>query len=151
MIRLKLVLLVFFCCPLLMQAQDLTGTWIGYNEKLYVKLVIIHKGDSVIGYTYDKKPGFCQATFLGIYDKKERYLKGSNMEMLLNSGNHVLSSYELKYIKEFGKEKLHGITNVKSFGRPSAVERFLATDIFLRKENNAVDTIPFMRAFIEKP
>lgn len=33
-------------CPLLTKAQDLTGTWVGRSGMSYVKLVVIHNGDS---------------------------------------------------------------------------------------------------------
>ena len=44
--RINHLILILFTCPLLTKAQDLTGTWVGRSGMSYVKLVVIHNGDS---------------------------------------------------------------------------------------------------------
>ncbi len=139
----------FICCfiPLLGQAQNLTGTWVGHSGIYYVKLVVIHKGDSLVGYTYDKGIGWCQASFLGIYNKDQKSLKGKGVRMLKQSGGHAMGDYQLHYSSSAELEELNGtvqpksmIAKILSFG--------LSSRIFLKKETNGVDTIAFMQSFI---
>ncbi len=101
----------FFASPA--NSQDITGTWVGSSGQEYVKLVVIHKGDSVYGYTYDEGPGFCKATFEGKFDPAESQLKGQGMEMLRNSGTHALAVYKLNYSKEGNAEFLRGPVAIK--------------------------------------
>jgi len=143
-----LLLTLFALSSVMTQAQDLTGTWVGHSGMSYVKLVVIHKGDSLLGYTYDEKPGYCQATFLGLYDSKKKYLKGKGIQMLRNSGGHGLALYDLDYFKQDDREMLNG--TVKSKGALLEFLTFGGSKIFLRKEKNEVDTIAFMQPFIDK-
>ena len=142
------LILILFTCPLLTKAQNLTGTWVGHSDNSFVKLVVIHKGDSLLGYTFDKKPGYCQATFLGIYNRSTKFLSGTNVAMLRNSGEHKLSTYDLNYFKEGGREKLIG--KIKSKENNSPVLALGASRIYLRKEKSDVDTIAYMQPFIDK-
>src|SRR5688500_17401378 len=100
--------------PTFMLGQDLTGTWVGRSSMAFVKLVVIHKGDSLFGYTYDEGPGWCQASFAGHYLKHEKNLKGKGLEILHHSGNHDLGFYNLHYTKREGSEHLDGTVQLKN-------------------------------------
>lgn len=147
MIKLKYLAVLIFACPLFMKAQDLTGTWVGGIDRLYVKLVVIHKGDSLRGYTYDKQDSYCQATFLGNYKSTKKLLTGANVEMINNSGGHILSDYELTYSKKKGRERLIGTMGSKN----NPLTFFMALPkLYLYKQTNEIDTIAFMKPFINK-
>lgn len=103
----KISVLFLFMIPLVVSAQNLTGTWMGYGGGTeFIKMVITHRGDSLFGYTYDEGSGYCKATFLGRYDKKRKRLTGRGIEMIENTPNHVLVDYDLNYISFQGAEYL---------------------------------------------
>ncbi len=137
----------FFALPA--KTQDITGTWVGSSGQEYVKLVVIHKGDSVYGYTYDEGPGFCKATFEGKFDPAASQLKGQGMEMLRNSGTHALAVYKLNYSKEGIAEFLRGPVAMKSkMGRilSFGINGFVQ----LKKYRQEVDTIAYMHQQLER-
>ncbi|MEO5890291.1 MAG: hypothetical protein ABIQ31_08565 [Ferruginibacter sp.] len=144
----KVAGLIFLLLPLNMYCQDLTGTWTGREGGTsYLKLVIIQRGDSCFGYTYDKGPGFCKANFAGSFDKNKRQLKGKGINFIDRSFGHLLAVYDLKYTKDGNDEYLDGRARAKgvgstmlSFGIPSFVE--------LKKITTAVDTTTFTRSRI---
>lgn len=91
-------LIMLLLAPAYSHAQNLTGTWVGYGGGTdFIQMVITHKGDSLFGYTYDEGGGFCKATFKGRYDKVRKRLVGRGIEMIENTPNHVLVSYDLYY------------------------------------------------------
>jgi hypothetical protein len=102
--------------------------------------VVTHKGDTLLGYTYDEGPGFCQATFLGIYDSTQKYLKGRGGEITRTSGGHILAVYKMQYYKDGDREILSGTVQPKS-----ALFEFLSfgpkSRIVLQKENDDRDTV----------
>ena len=50
-------------------AQDLSGTWIGGGGITEVKIVLIKCGKHYVGYTYDHDmAGFCKTNFIAEYD-----------------------------------------------------------------------------------
>lgn len=110
----------------------------------YVKLVVIHQGDSVYGYTYDEGPGYCQATFAGAYKSNKKVLRGKGMQMLRNSGTHGLAVYKLNYSKEGNTEYLSGAVGMKD-GLSLLLTFGMGSPLYLKKESNAVDTIAYMR------
>ncbi len=137
----------FFALPV--RSQDITGTWVGSSGQEYVKLVVIHKGDSVYGYTYDEGPGFCKATFVGKFDPGASQLKGQGMEMLRNSGTHGLAVYKLNYSKEGNEEFLRGPVAMKD--KMARILSFGINDfVQLKKFRQEVDTIAFMQKQLER-
>lgn len=145
----KHLILILSLSPLFILAQDLTGTWVGYSRMEYVRLVVVHKEDSILGYTYDEGPGWCRATFSGLYNSKTKHLKGKGMEMLNQSGDHGLAVYLLDYFKREGREMLKGAVEPKR----TLLQLFSLSEssqIFLHKENSEIDTLDFMRPFIAR-
>jgi hypothetical protein len=137
----------FFALPV--RSQDITGTWVGSSGQEYVKLVVIHKGDSVYGYTYDEGPGFCKATFEGKFDPGASQLKGQGMEMLRNSGTHGLAVYKLNYLKEGNDEFLRGPVAMKD--KMARILSFGINDfVQLKKFRQEVDTIAYMHKQLER-
>src|SRR5690349_19770029 len=94
---------IILCCilPAVSFSQNLTGTWEGSGGgTTYIKMVVRHRGDSVIGYTYDEGNGFCKALFLGFYDESAKRLTGRGTKMLEHTSNHVLVNYDLIYSRQ---------------------------------------------------
>jgi hypothetical protein len=140
--RVRLIFLLLF--PACLFGQSLTGTWIGRESgQAYLKLVIVQKGDSCFGYTYDEGPGFCKANFAGRFDEETQKLKGRGTGFIERSRDHVLATYSLNYIKEDGEEYLEG--KVGTTGVAGALLS-LAMPVFaqLKKISERIDTTVFM-------
>lgn len=134
--------------------QDITGTWEGSSPALgckYAKLVIIQCGNRYIGYTYDSDPGFCQAHFVGRFDKETGRLEGKNDGMIRKSFDHIQSRYKLRYKRlNNGIHTLEGTIHPKagalrvmSFGIGSRVE--------YKRTSTEVDTTDYMRRCLANP
>lgn len=147
--KLIFVFLLFSFMPRYIQGQNLTGTWVGHSSMDFLKLVIIHQGDSVFGYTYDEGPGWCQASFIGHYQRGEKHLKGKGIELLGHSGDHEVGLYKLKYVRHEGKEHLNGTVQLK-LPAWSIFRYGLPTQVFLHRDKTEVDTIAYMRSIIDK-
>ncbi|MFZ1528863.1 MAG: hypothetical protein WAT19_08935 [Ferruginibacter sp.] len=143
-----LLFLLFFCQNSF--SQNLTGTWEGTTSGEYCRLVIVQKGDSCFGYTYDTGMGYCKANFEGIYNDSTRKLKGTNTSFIAKTALHGLSSYKLNYSKSGETEYLQGsafakrtITKILSFGLPMNTR--------YRKISNEVDTTELIAAKMRQP
>ena len=144
----KIIFLISFCLPLAVLSQNLTGTWEGSGGgTTYIKMVIRHRGDSLFGYTYDEGHGYCKATFIGRYDKKQKNLTGHGVKMIERTPNHVLVDYDLVYSKEprgeFLREKMGEEGFIQSLFGPSSRE-------YLKKTSNKVD-LPQPASRLTKP
>jgi hypothetical protein len=137
--------LLFLLIPLNIFSQDLTGTWIGTagTGAPYLKLVIMQKGDSCYGYSYDEGPGFCKANFEGKFDRERQKLRGRGTSFIAKSFGHSLAVFNLNYSKDEESEYLDGTIGAKgagavilSFGIPSFAQ--------LKKITTRVDTTWFM-------
>lgn len=132
----KFTWLFVLAFPLSVFSQNLTGTWEGSGGGVtFIRMVVKHRGDSLFGYTYDEGGGYCQATFLGRYDRSRKRLIGRGNEMIENSGSHVLTKYNLVYSKEPGGEFLR-----ENVGEPGLFERLLGGDSrqYLKKISNRI-------------
>lgn len=133
----KLILMIFFCTPLAVLSQNITGTWEGSGGgTTYIKMVITHKGDSLYGYTYDEGGGYCKATFLGRYSRTQKRLIGSGIRMIERTPNHVLVDYDLVYSKEPDGEFLR-----ENIGETGFLEKLFGprSRQYLMKTSNKVD------------
>lgn len=138
----RLILLLLL--PAGLFGQSLTGTWIGRETgAAYLKLVIIQKGDSCFGYTYDEGPGFCKANFAGRFDTETQRLKGRGTSFIERSPDHVLAFYSLNYIKEDGAEWLEG--KVGTNGVAGALLSLAMPGLAqLKKISEKIDTTGYM-------
>lgn len=105
----NILLAVFFLVPCTLFGQDLTGTWIGKGGgTTYIKLVVRHNNDSLIGYTYDEAydGSWCKATFFGYFSKGQRRVVGKGGELIEWKGSHVVTTYDWVYSKEGDGEYL---------------------------------------------
>jgi hypothetical protein len=131
--------------PLFSAAQDLSGTWEGNSSGSYTKMVVIQKGDSLFGYTYDRdRGGSCKVTFAGKFNQVSQNLKGRGMHMLEKSGSHTMCVFNLKYRIEGSEEFLRGSVNYKNvlLNVLSFMPNFI---LELKKVSNSIDTISYMR------
>lgn len=95
------VALIFFFSFLELQAQNLTGTWVGEGGGTeYIKLVIRHRGDSLVGYTYDRADGYCYASFFGRYIASQKRVIGEGGELLEHTPNHGLTDYDWVLVRK---------------------------------------------------
>jgi hypothetical protein len=137
-------LILLLLLPAGLFGQSLTGTWIGRETgAAYLKLVIIQKGDSCFGYTYDEGPGFCKANFAGRFDTETQRLKGKGTSFIERSPDHVLAFYSLNYIKEDGDEWLEG--KVGTTGVAGALLSLAMPGLAqLKKISEKIDTTGYM-------
>lgn len=132
-----------FLIPAKLSGQDITGTWESIDRREYYKLVVIQKGDSLFGYTYDTGMGYCKANFMGTYDSASKKLKGTNTSFIEKTPAHSLCNYKLYYSKRGEEEYLTGaayakkiLTKVLSMGLPMSTK--------YKKVSTAADTTAFM-------
>lgn len=134
--------------------QDLTGTWEGASPGLgakYAKLVIIQCGNQYIGYTYDSGPGFCQAHFIGSFDKESGRLEGKNDGMIRKSIEHTQSRYNLKYTRlDNGIHTLEGSVHPKS-GALRVISFGIGSRVEYKRTSTEVDTTDYMRRCLANP
>ncbi len=129
-----LTLAILFVFPFCGEAQNLTGTWVGAGGGTdYIKLVIRHREDSLVGYTHDIIDGFCYASFSGAYSPVRKRVTGRGGILLEHSPNHVLTDYDWNFVRrpdgdylvansDAGDAIIEGILNI--FGKePSRHER----------------------------
>jgi len=135
------ILLLLFGFNATVFAQDLTGTWRGlFND---FKLVLIQKGDSLFGYSYDTGMGFCEAHFLGSFQQEKKLIKGENTGFIRRTASHGLSSYSLMYSADAGGEYLKGSIGAK--GTALKILSFgMRERVAYKKVSNRVDTTTFM-------
>jgi hypothetical protein len=144
----KILLFIFLCMPMLVLCQDLTGTWEGSGGgTTYIRMVITHTGDSLVGYTYDEGSGYCKATFLGTYNSARKRLVGSGITMIERTPNHVLVDYDLRYSKEEDGEYLR-----ERSGSGLLQEIFGSTSapLYLKRTSRVVDD-PYTKKIIKTP
>ncbi|MEJ7627902.1 MAG: hypothetical protein WKF35_13635 [Ferruginibacter sp.] len=149
----KIISLIFFFSPLVAFCQNLTGTWEGNGGGVtYIKLVVKHRGDSLYGYTYDEGGGYCKATFAAIYYPGKKRLIGNGVKMLINSGTHALTDYDLIYSKEPGGEFLR-----ENIGEVGFLDRLFGNSSrqYLKKVSNKTEipnkTDPETKRTVIKP
>jgi hypothetical protein len=143
----QLLLLLYLCLVLQTQGQNLSGTWVGSsgNSADYVRLELIHIGDSLYGTSYDEGGGFCKANFSASYNAKNVYLKGKCIDFIDRTPNHSLVEYSLYYSKSGANEYLKGTSRLKSI-LAKLLTMGMGSPTILRKVSDRVDTTVFMRA-----
>lgn len=141
-----LFILFFFQFSLIGLCQNLTGTWVGTSGSTpYVKLVIIHQGDSCYGYTYDEGDGYCRANFAGKFERSQQKLSGKTVDFIERTQNHSLAAYILKYSRWNDKQYLRGSIKIKGI---LGIILPSFSSVELRKISDEVDTTKFMIAKI---
>ncbi len=132
-------------------AQNLTGTWEGAGGSGggYCKMVILHIGDSLFGYTYDVGMGYCKANFSGEYNNSTKKLTVKNIDFIERKGPHSLSIYNLNYSENGTTEFLKGRISAKTVGA-KLLSFGLPTQVHYRKINQAIDTTVLIAATIEQ-
>lgn len=139
----KHIYLLTLCCLYFTSSltQDLSGTWQGiYNN---FKMVLVQKGDSLFGYTYDTGLGFCEANFIGYFKSTTKLLKGENTSFIRRTASHSLSSYMLNYSTDSGGEYLKGTIGAK--GTVMKIMSFgMRERVAYKKVSNEVDSTDFM-------
>ncbi len=147
----KLILFFIYLLPLYASAQNLTGTWIGDEGKgTFLKLVIVHIGDSCYGYTYDEGGGgYCRATFAGAYQGKNKLLRGRGLVLSEATADHELAAYKLNYSRRAGEDYLTGSVTGQSFlsGLLSIGSLSAAT---LKRVTEVVDSTPYIMSTIRR-
>ncbi len=138
-------LLLFFTA----KSQDLTGTWEGNTMGDYCKIVIVHIGDSLFGYTYDTGMGYCKADFVGSYDSSLNKVKGQNTEFIERTLSHTKSVYTLYYSKQGNTEYLKGRAAPKSVAG-KILSFGMAMPIQYTRRSSKVDTIRLIAAALKK-
>ncbi len=139
--------------PLWMNAQtvNLTGTWEGSGGGAsYVKMVLVHTGDSCYGYTYDSGPGFCRANFAGKFSQGKLLLTGAGVSMIEKTFEHSLARYRLHYSASGQTSWLSGGIRPKSAAM-QILSLGIGAPVSLRRITSAVDTTPFMAAKLNHP
>ncbi len=127
-------------------AQNLTGTWEGAGGGSgYCKMVILHIGDSLFGYTYDTGMGYCKANFSGIYDDATKKLVAKNIDFIERKGPHSLSIYHLNYSASGTTAFLNGRISAKTVGA-KLLSFGLPFPISYRKLSDDVDTTKLIAA-----
>lgn len=124
---LPIAMLIFSIAQI--DAQNLTGVWESNEGKLYAKIVMVHVGDSVFGYTYDVEMGHCMNNFSGTYNKQTKELKGKDISIIERTFGHTPSRYKLHYHDQSKEELLSGnafakgaLMTLASFGLPKPVK-----------------------------
>jgi hypothetical protein len=129
MLRCLLSMAIFVFVITKTHAQNLTGIWESNEGKEYAKIVMVHIGDSVFGYTYDRDGmGYCTNNFSGKYNKQTKEFKGKDLSVIARSFGHTPSRYRLNYKNYGDKEMLSGnafakgaLMTLASFGLPIPV------------------------------
>lgn len=128
-------------------AQNLTGTWIGRaNPNDYIRLELIHIGDSVYGMAYDEGGGgFCRTDFAGSFAVSGKRLRGRTENFIDRTPNHTLTDYSMRFEKRDDADYLTGIVRPRStFAKILTLG--MGTPAILRRIRDEVDTTAFMRA-----
>lgn len=127
-------------------SQNLTGTWEGRGGGSdYCKLVIVHVGDSLYGFTYDTGMGYCKCNFAGKYNDSLKKLNGTNTSVIEKTLTHSMSSYRLNYSKEGDREFLKGGVGAKSVGA-KILSFGLSQPVSYTKTAEEADTTVYMAA-----
>ncbi len=147
----KYLLCLLMSLPGSIAAQNLTGTWVGDEGRgTFLKLVIVHIGDSCYGYTYDEGGGgYCRANFAGRVSGRKQQLRGSGFQMIEGTKDHELANYQLGYRKIDGQDYLIGPISGQSFLTNILNIATVATAT-LRRESEAVDSTPFIMAVLRR-
>lgn len=144
---------IIFSLLILLQAktysQNLTGTWEGTGGGSdYCKLVIVHVGDSLFGFTYDTGMGYCKCNFAGKYNDSLKKLNGVNPSVIEKRLFHTMSAYKLTYSKKGDKEYLKGGAGAKSTGA-KILSFGLMQPVSYTKVKDEIDTTPFIAARLQ--
>lgn len=127
-------------------SQNLTGTWEGTGGGSdYCKLVIVHVGDSLFGFTYDTGMGYCKCNFTGKYNDSLKKLNGVNPSVIEKTLFHTMSAYKLTYSRKGDKEYLKGGAGAKSTGA-KILSFGLMQPVSYTKVKDEIDTTPFIAA-----
>ncbi len=100
----------FLVIALQAKSQLLSGTWEGaVNGGAYLKLQIVHTGDTCFGFRYDDIiKGKNKATLFGIYDAETDMLTGRAAKLSDLTGEEDIYNISLTYTVNNGEEYLIG-------------------------------------------
>lgn len=130
-------------------SQNLTGTWEGTGGGSdYCKLVVVHVGDSLFGFTYDTGMGYCKCNFAGKYNDSLKKLNGVNPSVIEKTLFHTMSSYKLTYSRKGDKEYLKGGAGAKSTGA-KILSFGIMQPVSYTKVKDEIDTTPFIAARLQ--
>jgi len=129
------------------QAQDLTGTWVGYGGGDDIKLVLVRAGDEYVGYASDDNGrSSCKTNFSARFRSSDQRLRGGGHSFIHRDPGHVLTQYDLTYSRYSNHEdrlsgtlRLKGALNILSFG---------GVPVELKRISRSVDTTVFMQRAI---
>ncbi len=140
------LLIVLFICFFAMSSssQNLTGTWEGGGQSQKHRLVVIQKGDTLIGYIYEKSIGYCTADFKGMFYPSQKRVTGEGVRFINKSLLHSLSVYSWRYSVMDSKEFLIGTLQVKGLlgGAKVAMQ--------MSRISESVDTTAYMAKFLNQ-
>jgi hypothetical protein len=99
-------------------AQRLTGTWVGDIDKdEFLQVNIVEVGNKLCGYTWDykytNKKDYCKAYFSGGYNEEKSSWFVNGYSFMENSGEHVLMQLTFRLDFEKGQTVLNGYCRVK--------------------------------------
>ena len=88
------------CGDMLLQAQDITGTWEGrLDGRQFLQLNIVQVGKVVCGYSWDhdniNTKSYCMARFMGRLDEVENEWVLTGYSFIEQSGDHDLMTFEV--------------------------------------------------------
>jgi hypothetical protein len=148
----NLLLGLLLLLPGLVFSQNLTGTWIGDEGRgTFLKLVIVHIGDSCYGYTYDEGGGgYCRADFAGRVNGRKKQLAGTGMKLLEATRDHELANYKLTYHKIDGEDYLIGPVTGQSFFQNLLGNIATLATATLKRESEVIDSTKYILATLRR-
>lgn len=131
---------------MLLQAQDITGTWEGrLDGRQFLQLNIVQVGKVVCGYSWDhdniNAKSYCMARFMGRLDEVENEWVLTGYSFIEQSGDHDLMTLRI-YLKTGpnGKKTIEGWSAYPG-GYISFLSRRLGPQILLNKVSDAPSEI----------
>lgn len=122
-------ILVFFVCPITIQAQSIEGRWEGTMGDEILQLTIVKDKGTICGYSYDYKiadrKDHCKAYFSGAFSEAINAWILNGTSFIENSGTHVLMQMRLREVNYLGSRILSGIVLPQSGSGISALSNYL--------------------------
>jgi len=137
------LLLIFL--NLMLQAQNITGSWEGIMIDEYFKMNVVQSKNELCGYTYDvvldSRKSHCKSYFLGQYNKSSKMWVITGTHFIENSGDHVLMTIRLWRVGNTEKNILRGnVSTSSAFTDLFGLET--GDNFWLRKVSNIPEKLP---------
>lgn len=150
MLRSTALAVIIALLPVLLKAQDLTGTWQGMGGGNTFRLVLVKCGEKYVGHNYDTDGifGYCKTNIEAVYNATSNKYKVTSKGFIAHTLPHSQTNFSLTWSVGSKGEQLKG-----SFFAKTALMKIMSLGIpmplTLHKISGQTDTTTFMRAALE--